>query len=67
MIEHFAKYFPSNDDAQKARLRGFAQRLLDVDHRRRPELNQLQGIPRKRKASESHDDTVPKRYAVNRV
>jgi serine/threonine protein kinase len=68
MIEHFAKYFPTNEGAQKARLRAFAQRLLDVDPRARPELNQLpeldqpelnqlQGIhgPRKRKAAKSHD------------
>ena len=41
MIEHFAKYFPSNEDAQNARLRSFAQRLLDLDPRVRPELKQL--------------------------
>jgi serine/threonine protein kinase len=44
MIEYFAKYFPTNEGARKTKLRAFAQRLLDVDPRARPELNQLQGI-----------------------
>jgi serine/threonine protein kinase len=74
MIEYFAKYIPTSEGAQIAKLRAFAQRLLDVDPRARPELdelpelNQLQGIngPRKRKAAKSHNDSVPKRYAVNR-
>ena len=63
MIEYVAKYFPTSEGAQKARLRAFAQRLLDVNPSARPKLNQLQGIPRKRKASESHHDSVPKRHA----
>ena len=60
MIEHFAKYFPTKEDARKAKLRSFAQRLLDVDPRARPELNQLQGIqgPQKRKATRSRSNPL---------
>jgi serine/threonine protein kinase len=68
MIEYFAEYFPTREGAQKARLRKFAQQLLDVEPKARPELNQLQGIrrTRKRKTTKSLRESVPKRYAVNR-
>ncbi|KAH9964146.1 kinase-like domain-containing protein [Russula dissimulans] len=68
MIEYFAKYFPIYEAAQKTRLRAFAQRLLDVDPRARPELNQPQVIhsPRKRKAAKSQHESVPKRHTINR-
>lgn len=46
MIECFAKYFPVYEGAQKTRLRAFAQRLLHVDPRARPNLNQSQSIHR---------------------
>jgi len=67
MIEYFAKYFPNYEAAQKTRLRAFAQRLLDVDPRARPELNQQQVThsPRKRKAARGQHESVPKRYAIN--
>jgi len=41
MIKHFAKYFPKYEGARKTMLLAFAQRLLDVNPRARPELNQL--------------------------
>jgi len=64
MIEYFAKYFPTYERAQKARLRAFAQRLLDVDPRARPELQGIYG-PRKRKAAKI-EQSVPKCYEANR-
>ncbi len=65
MFEYFAKYFLAYEGAQKIRLRAFAQRLLYVDPRARPELNQLQAInrPRKRKAEKGQHESVPKRQA----
>ncbi|KAH9954605.1 kinase-like domain-containing protein, partial [Russula dissimulans] len=61
MIEYFANYFPIYKAAQKTRLRAFAQRLLDVNPRARPELNQHQAIhrPRKRKATTSPAPELP--------
>ena len=41
MIEYFAKYFPSHEGERKTTLRAFSQRLLDVDPRARPGLDQL--------------------------
>ncbi|KAH9957699.1 kinase-like domain-containing protein [Russula dissimulans] len=66
MIEYFAKYFPTYEAAQERRLRAFAKRLVDVNPRARPELNQQQAIhtPRKRKAAESQHESIPKRHAV---
>jgi hypothetical protein len=69
MIEYFAKYLPTYEGAQKTRLRAFAKRLIDVDPRARPELNQLQAIngPRKLKAEKGQHESVPKRHMrVNR-
>jgi serine/threonine protein kinase len=60
MIEYFAKYCSIYEGAQKKRLRAFARRLVDVDPRARPGLNQLQAIhgPRKRKAPKSRHESV---------
>ena len=41
MIEYFAKYFPTHEGARKTRLRAFARRLLDLNPRARPKLNEL--------------------------
>ena len=65
MIGHFAKYFPTYEGERKTMLLAFAQRLLDVDPRARPGLNQLQAIhgPTKRKSARSPQEPVPKRHA----
>jgi serine/threonine protein kinase len=65
MIEHFARYFPTYEGERKTMLRAFAQRLLDVNPRARPGLNQLQVIqgPTKRKSARSQHEPVPKRHA----
>lgn len=67
MIEYFARYFPTHEGARKTRLRAFARRLLGLNPRARPKLNELQAIhgPRKRKAAKSQHESVPKRHAVN--
>ena len=67
MIEYFAKYFPAHESSEKIRLQAFAIRLLDVNPRARPELNELQAIhgPRKRKAARLQRQPLPKRYAIN--
>jgi serine/threonine protein kinase len=49
MIEYFAKYFPIYKRTQKTRLHAFAQLLLHVHPRARPDLNQLQAVHRPRK------------------
>ena len=41
MIEYFTRYFHPNDSVQRGRLLSFAQRLLNVDPKARPELNRL--------------------------
>ena len=60
MIEYSAKYFSIYEGAKKKRLRAFARRLVDVDPRARPGLNQLQAIhgPRKRKAPKGRHESV---------
>jgi serine/threonine protein kinase len=65
MIGHFANYFPTYEGERKTMLLAFAQRLLDVNPRARPGLNQLQGIhgPTKRKSAGSQQEPVPKRHA----
>jgi serine/threonine protein kinase len=69
-IDYFAKYFPAYEGARKTMLLAFAQRLLDVRHRARPNLNELHAIdePTKRNFATSQHDSVPKRRdaAVNR-
>ena len=67
MIEHFAKYIPTNEGAPKKGYRAFARRLLDVNARARPDLNKLEAIhgSRKRKAAESLPEPAPKRRAVD--
>ena len=66
MIKHFAKYFSMYEGSKKTKLLAFAQRLLDVNPRARPELNELQAIhgPRKRKSATSRHEPLPKRHAV---
>ncbi len=65
MIGYFATYFPTYEGERKTMLRTFAQRLLDVDPRARPGLNELQAIhgPTKRKSARSQQEPVPKRHA----
>jgi serine/threonine protein kinase len=65
MIEHFAMYFPTYEGERNITLRAFAQRLLDVNPRARPGLNQLQAIhgPTKRKSARSQQEPVSKRHA----
>ena len=66
MIKYFAKYFPTCEGAAKGMLLAFAPRLLDVDPRARPELNELQVIrgPTKRKSTRTQREPLPKRHAV---
>ena len=68
MVRHFAKYFPAYEGARKTMLLAFAQRLLDVNPRARPELNELQAIhihgPTKRKSTRTLHAPLPKRHAV---
>jgi serine/threonine protein kinase len=63
MMEHFSKYFPAYEGEQMTTLRAFAQRLLDVDPRARPGLDQLQAIYGPTQKSASHQERVPKRHA----
>jgi len=69
MIEHFAEYIPAFESERKTMLRAFAQRLLDVNPKARPGLDELQGIhgPTKRKSARSQHDSepVPKRHAAS--
>jgi serine/threonine protein kinase len=66
MVKHFAKYFPTYEGARKTKLLAFAERLVDVNPRARPELNELQAIhePRKRKSGRSRHEPRSKRHAV---
>src|SRR6266850_6118093 len=66
MVKHFAKYFPTYEGARKTMLLAFAQRLLDVNPRARPELNELQVIhgPTKRKSTRTQHEHLPKRHVV---
>jgi serine/threonine protein kinase len=66
MIKHFAKYFPTYEGARKTMLLAFAERLLDINPRARPELNELQAIhgPTKRKSASSQHESPPKRHTV---
>jgi len=66
MVKHFAKYFPTYEGARKTTLLAFAQQLLDVNPRARPELNELQAIhgPIKRKLTRTQREPLPKRHAV---
>ena len=47
-------------------LLAFAERLLDINPRARPELNELQAIhgPTKRKSASSQHESPPKRHTV---
>ncbi|KAI0282266.1 hypothetical protein BGY98DRAFT_955055 [Russula aff. rugulosa BPL654] len=64
MIEYIAKYFPTYEGERKTMLQAFAQRLLDVNPRARPALNELQSIDGpKRKSTRSQQEPVPKRHA----
>jgi serine/threonine protein kinase len=65
MVQHFAKYFPMHEGVRNAKLLAFAQRLLDVNPRARPELSELQAIhgPAKRKSAPSQHDPLLKRHA----
>jgi serine/threonine protein kinase len=66
MVKYFAKYFPTYEGARYTKLLAFAHRLLNVNPRARPELNELRGIhgSRKRKSATSRHEPVPKRHAV---
>ena len=66
MVKHFAKYFPTYEGVRNTRLLAFAQRLLDVNPRARPALNELQAIhgSRKRKSARSRHEPLLKRHAV---
>ena len=65
MIEYFAKYFPSHEGERKTTLRSFARRLLGVDPRARPGLDQLQAlhVATKWKPGRSQQEPIPKRHA----
>jgi serine/threonine protein kinase len=68
MIKYFAKYIPAYDE-NKQNLVAFAQRLLSVNPRARPRLNQLQALngAKKRRSARNQHEPAPKRPAVNRV
>jgi serine/threonine protein kinase len=65
MIQHFTKYFPTYEGERKTMLRAFAQRLLYLNPRARPALNELRAIdgPKKRNSARSQEEPVPKRHA----
>jgi len=67
VIEHFANYFPAYEGEVNTMLQAFARRLLDVNPRARPGLDELQVIqgPTKRKLarSPSQHEPIPKRHA----
>jgi len=44
MIKHFARYFPTYEGASNTKLLAFTQRLLNINPRARPALNELQAI-----------------------
>jgi serine/threonine protein kinase len=67
MIQYFAKYIPTHDDENTQNLLAFAQRLLSINPRARPLLNQLQAIngTKKRRSARNQHEPAPKRPAVN--